>query len=888
MPDATAPPIVFGTDGWRARIGDEFTYDERPPLRAGRRRVGPWRRGRPPRASSSATTGASRASTSRVAAAEVLLAHDIPVVFASAAIPTQMTSYEVVERGAACAVVITASPQPVDRQRLQDQVARPAPRPARTSWPTVERVIARASAVRSRRAAVRGRRGGGRGRALRPVRGLRGVRAPHARPRATRGPRTCASSSTRCTARAPAGSAGCWPAAGSVVDEIHGERNPWFGGLNPEPIRPNIDEALRRVRDGGYDLGLLLDGDADRAGAADERGTFIHQLQVMGLLMYYLLEHRGERAPVVSTINETSMVVPPRRALRRRRPRDAGRLQVRRAEDDRDRRDDGRRGVGRLRLRHAPARARRHLRRPAAARPVRPRARGRSLAGLAGGRSTSTRSPDRRSTCATTSTPTARPTRRSRSGSCCELGQARAADARRSAGRPRHRARHRRRLQVLDRRRLVAADPLQRHRAARAGLRGGDQRASSATRCSPTAGRWSDRRDRRPAGRHGGGSIRRRADATAMSATATKATILDDPAAMLGPTRRAMLDAVAGFPAQVEDAWRISRAIELPWQRPRERRGPGHGRLGHRRRPRRAASGPIGSRCRWRSCAATTCRRGSAGRRSSWRAPTAARPRRRSARSRAALERRCPVAVITTGGPLGRSLAAPGLPLLTFPGAGPPRASVGYSMAILAGLLERAGVLTLDDAEVDAAVATARDMAAALRPDVPDRRQPRQAARLVARRPARRHRGERRPGAGRATLEDAAQRERQVRRGRRGAARGDPQHGRRLRAARLDARPPVRRVPGLRPATTRATRSARHLTAELLRCRRTSPTRRSRVDGDGRLAQALSAIVLGDYVSVYLAFMYGIDPTPVDVIDHIKARLAEGPAGTTGAVGLKR
>jgi len=61
------------------------------------------------------------------------------------------------------------------------------------------------------------------------------------------------------------------------------------------------------VRDGGYDLGLLVDGDADRAGAVDENGVFIHQLQCMGLLMYYMLEHRGERAPVVSTINETSM-----------------------------------------------------------------------------------------------------------------------------------------------------------------------------------------------------------------------------------------------------------------------------------------------------------------------------------------------------------------------------------------------------------------------------------------------------------------------------------------------------------------------------------------------------------------------------------------------------
>ena len=91
------------------------------------------------------------------------------------------------------------------------------------------------------------------------------------------------------------------------VHEIHQERNPYFGGVNPEPIRPNIDEALAILAGGGYDLGLLLDGDADRAGAADERGTFIHQLEVTGLLMYYLAEHRGMRDPVVVSVNNTSM-----------------------------------------------------------------------------------------------------------------------------------------------------------------------------------------------------------------------------------------------------------------------------------------------------------------------------------------------------------------------------------------------------------------------------------------------------------------------------------------------------------------------------------------------------------------------------------------------------
>ncbi|HLY14763.1 MAG TPA: hypothetical protein VKR24_10455, partial [Candidatus Limnocylindrales bacterium] len=78
---------------------------------------------------------------------------------------------------------------------------------------------------------------------------------------------------------------------------------------NPEPIRPNVDEALGILAGGGYDMGLLLDGDADRAGAADEQGNFIHQLEVTGLLMYYLAEHRGWRDPIVESVNNTSMAL---------------------------------------------------------------------------------------------------------------------------------------------------------------------------------------------------------------------------------------------------------------------------------------------------------------------------------------------------------------------------------------------------------------------------------------------------------------------------------------------------------------------------------------------------------------------------------------------------
>ncbi|MGA2112077.1 MAG: phosphoglucomutase/phosphomannomutase family protein [Anaerolineales bacterium] len=93
------------------------------------------------------------------------------------------------------------------------------------------------------------------------------------------------------------------------VVQIHGERNPIFPEMErPEPIRPNIDVGLRRVREEKADALLVTDGDADRVGFGDENGEFINQLQVYGLLALYLLEVRGLRGPIVKTLSTTSML----------------------------------------------------------------------------------------------------------------------------------------------------------------------------------------------------------------------------------------------------------------------------------------------------------------------------------------------------------------------------------------------------------------------------------------------------------------------------------------------------------------------------------------------------------------------------------------------------
>lgn len=91
------------------------------------------------------------------------------------------------------------------------------------------------------------------------------------------------------------------------VRELHGERNPFFGGVNPEPIRPNVDEWLAEIPRSGADIGIAFDGDADRVGMATEEGVFVNQLQVYGLLYWYLLDVRGQIGPAVYTVTTTSM-----------------------------------------------------------------------------------------------------------------------------------------------------------------------------------------------------------------------------------------------------------------------------------------------------------------------------------------------------------------------------------------------------------------------------------------------------------------------------------------------------------------------------------------------------------------------------------------------------
>ena len=93
------------------------------------------------------------------------------------------------------------------------------------------------------------------------------------------------------------------------IMEVHNQRNPIFPEMiRPEPIPPNVDPGLLFAVDSHADVSIINDGDADRVGFGDENGEFIDQLRAYGLLGYYFLELRGDRGPIVKTISTTKML----------------------------------------------------------------------------------------------------------------------------------------------------------------------------------------------------------------------------------------------------------------------------------------------------------------------------------------------------------------------------------------------------------------------------------------------------------------------------------------------------------------------------------------------------------------------------------------------------
>ncbi|MGA3267059.1 MAG: phosphoglucomutase/phosphomannomutase family protein [Verrucomicrobiota bacterium] len=95
---------------------------------------------------------------------------------------------------------------------------------------------------------------------------------------------------------------------GAKVTVFHQEPNPLFGGHHPEPNATGMADVSKFVRSGKAQIGLGLDGDADRFGIVDRDGTWLTPNQVLALALYHLKKKRGWTGVVVRTVPTSHQV----------------------------------------------------------------------------------------------------------------------------------------------------------------------------------------------------------------------------------------------------------------------------------------------------------------------------------------------------------------------------------------------------------------------------------------------------------------------------------------------------------------------------------------------------------------------------------------------------
>lgn len=239
----------------------------------------------------------------------------------------------------------------------------------------------------------------------------------------------------------------------------------------------------------------------------------------------------------------------------------------------------------------------------------------------------------------------------------------------------------------------------------------------------------------------------------------------------------------------------------------------------------------------------------------------------------AALERRCPVVVITTGGPIREVAARVDLPRLVYSTDAPPRASLGYTMSLLAGLLERAGVLAVDLSEIEAGVAASAEVVRTCGPEAPtETNLAKQLAwSLLDRLPM---------VEGSGALAAVARRwKTQFNENSHSVAAAEElpeaMHNAVVGYDQPDTLRDHQYLVFLRSAIDDPRNAYRSsLSEELLDAVKISHQTVT-VDGNGRFATACAAITLGDYVSAYLGLLYGMDPSSTPVLTHVKERMAD-------------
>ena len=305
----TRPDISFGTDGWRAIIGEDYTFDN---VRACAAAV----------AMESHATGQShrgvavgydtRFQSEEFAhtAAEVIANHGIPVQISDRPLPTPALSYAVTTMSAAAGVMITASHNPPEWNgfKVKSEAGGSAP-PEQ-----VERIEAHLpKALASLEVSPTG--GGN----VQRTKGAKIESVDMVSPYLDQLARLVDIDRIKSAGIKVAVDSMHGSGAGIVatllqggktqVSEIRSEINPAFPGMKqPEPVEDNINPLINLINDESFDVGVATDGDADRLGVVAENGVYVTTLEVFSMLFHHLKSRRNLPGGAACTITMSSMM----------------------------------------------------------------------------------------------------------------------------------------------------------------------------------------------------------------------------------------------------------------------------------------------------------------------------------------------------------------------------------------------------------------------------------------------------------------------------------------------------------------------------------------------------------------------------------------------------
>lgn len=299
--------IIFGTDGWRASIAEDYTFDN--VRRCAQGFAGYLKATYPDELARGAVIGGDKRFRSEdfaAAAAEVLAGNGIPVHFCGGGVPTPVISFGATERHALGAINITASHNPPQDNGFKVRDPNGGAIDP-DGLKAIEAQIPDSVAGVTRMDFDAGVKAG-------LIRKYDPVPAYDARIRSLVDVEAIKDAGFTVLVDNMWGNGSGYLsrfiAGGKTqVVEYHADRNPIFPEMRrPEPIPPNVDAGLAKARAIGADVVCIMDGDADRCGLGDENGRFVDQLRVFGMLAMYFLEIRGERGPIVKTLSTTSML----------------------------------------------------------------------------------------------------------------------------------------------------------------------------------------------------------------------------------------------------------------------------------------------------------------------------------------------------------------------------------------------------------------------------------------------------------------------------------------------------------------------------------------------------------------------------------------------------